>query len=81
MNKKHLVIIRKPAVLKRLSISKSTLQNWINEGKFPKPIPLGARAVGFIEADVDQVLETLISGASEDSVKYLVRKINMQRGK
>ena len=69
MRNKNIRIIRKPKVLEKIAVSKSTLQNWINEGKFPKPISLGARAVGFIEADVDQVLEALISGASEDSVK------------
>jgi prophage regulatory protein len=50
-------ILRKPEVLARLSISKSTLHNLINDGQFALPIRLSKRRVGWIEREVDEWLE------------------------
>ncbi|UPQ87358.1 helix-turn-helix transcriptional regulator [Vibrio sinaloensis] len=48
--------IRKPEVLKRLGISHATLHRHINNGTFVTPISLGARAVGFLEHEVDAII-------------------------
>lgn len=56
------VILRLPQVLARLSISRSTLYSWINQGKFPKPIKLGGTdksASGWLESDIQVWLQTL----------------------
>jgi prophage regulatory protein len=50
-------ILRKPEVLERLSISKSTLHTLINQGKFAMPVRLSKRRVGWIEREVDEWLE------------------------
>ena len=46
-------IVRLPDVLKRTQLSRSTIYNFINNGSFPSPVKLGARAIGFFESDID----------------------------
>ena len=47
------VILRLPTVQNRTGLSRSTIYFQISEGRFPKPISLGIRAVGWLESDVD----------------------------
>ena len=49
-------ILRLPAVKVRTALSRTTLYKLVSEGSFPQPIKLGMRAVGWIEAEVDQWL-------------------------
>jgi len=53
-------ILRLPAVLARTGISRSTIYLRISEGRFPKPISLGGRAVGWVEAEVNDWLNRKI---------------------
>jgi prophage regulatory protein len=46
-------IIRLPEVLKKTGLSRSSIYFYIKKGSFPGPIPLGERAVGWIENEVD----------------------------
>lgn len=46
-------IVRLSAVLQRTGLSRSTIYLRAAKGTFPKPVNLGARAVGWIEAEVD----------------------------
>ena len=50
---KNNVIIKLPEVVKRTALSKASIYVFIKEGRFPRPIPLGARAVGFLEEEVN----------------------------
>lgn len=47
-------ILRLPAVKARTGLSRSTIYLRISEGRFPTPISLGGRAVGWIEAEVTE---------------------------
>ncbi|MCD5997497.1 AlpA family transcriptional regulator [Pseudomonas sp. CDFA 602] len=47
-----MVILRRPQVEKRTGLTKSGIYFLINNGSFPRPVPLGTRAVGWIEAEV-----------------------------
>jgi prophage regulatory protein len=40
-------ILRRPAVKETTGLSDSSLDRAVRDGSFPKPIPLGARAVGW----------------------------------
>jgi prophage regulatory protein len=40
-----------------LGVGKSTIYCWIKEGKFPKPIHLGPRCVGWLSSDIEKWLE------------------------
>jgi prophage regulatory protein len=50
-------ILRLPAVKARTGLSRSTIYLRVSEGSFPKPVSLGDRAVGWLEADVQQWLQ------------------------
>lgn len=57
-------ILRRPEVLKKVGLCKAQLQNLINAGEFPKPVKLGgpdARAVGFVESEVDAWIDARIA--------------------
>ena len=56
-------ILRLPTVLDRTGLSRSTVYLRVTEGKFPRPVSLGARAVGWIETEVEE----WIAGQIEDS--------------
>jgi prophage regulatory protein len=47
-------ILRLPIVMDRSGLSRSTVYQRVTEGKFPRPVSLGARAVGWIEAEVEE---------------------------
>jgi prophage regulatory protein len=47
------VILRLPAVVTRTGLSRSTIYLRMSEGSFPLPLSLGARAVGWLESDVE----------------------------
>ena len=46
-------VLRLPAVKARCGLSRSTIYQRVAHGTFPKPVNLGARAVGWIEAEID----------------------------
>ena len=46
-------ILRLPEVKASVGLSRSTIYLRIQEGSFPKPISLGARAVGWLESDIE----------------------------
>jgi len=48
-----LSILRRKQVEARTGLSRSTLYAKVKAGEFPAPVSLGARAVGWIEGEVD----------------------------
>ena len=54
-------ILRLPAVKTRTGLSRSTLYLRISLGIFPKPVSLGARAVGWLESEIQQWLEKQVA--------------------
>jgi prophage regulatory protein len=46
-------IVRLPEVLRRVGLRRSSLYRQISLGMFPRPIRLGLRASGWLEAEVD----------------------------
>ena len=49
-------VLRLPVVKARTGLSRSTIYLRISEGAFPKPINLGARAVGWLESEIEDWL-------------------------
>jgi prophage regulatory protein len=45
-------ILRRPAVEATTGLSRSTIYQHMQAGTFPKPIRLGAKAVGWLESEV-----------------------------
>lgn len=58
-----LTILRRKEVQSRTGLSRSTIYARIAEGAFPKPIDLGGRAVGWIEAEIDDWLKACIENS------------------
>ena len=48
----RLSILRRKQVEARTGLARSTIYDHIKAGIFPRPIPLGPRAVGWLESDV-----------------------------
>ena len=57
------VILRLPTVKERTGLSRSTIYLRISEGSFPKPIALGGRAVGWVEAEINDWLNHQIEAS------------------
>ena len=53
-------ILRLPAVQAAIGLSRSTIYLRIAEGTFPKPVSLGARAVGWLQSDIEEWLRQRI---------------------
>ena len=54
-------VLRKPAVESRTGLSKSTIYAWIKDGRFPAPVALGDRAVGWLESEIDTWIAERVS--------------------
>ena len=52
-------ILRRPEVETRIGLSRSTIYAMMAEGRFPKPVRLGRRAVGWPESTITNWLESL----------------------
>ena len=53
-------ILRRKQVEARTGLSRSTIYLRIQDGTFPRPINLGARAVGWLENEIESWLELRI---------------------
>lgn len=53
-------ILRLPTVKARTGLSRSTIYLRMSQGKFPKPVSLGRRAVGWVETEIDDWLREQI---------------------
>ena len=56
-------IQRLPAVKAITGLSRSTIYLRIAEGTFPKPVSLGGRAVGWLEAEIQDWLQRRIEAS------------------
>lgn len=53
-------ILRLPAVKARTGLARSTIYLRVAQGTFPKPVSLGMRAVGWVEAEIQEWLQRQI---------------------
>ena len=69
-------ILRLPSVKARTGLSRSTIYLRVSDGSFPRPVSLGARAVGWLEADVEEWISHAIrqsrGGKSESDPQEVV---------
>ncbi len=56
-------ILRLPAVKTSTGLSRSTIYLRVAEGTFPKPVSLGGRAVGWLEAEIQDWLRQRIEAS------------------
>lgn len=58
-------ILRRAEVLSRTGLSVSTLYYFMEKNRFPKRIKLGVRAVGWLEKDIDDWINSRCSNSAE----------------
>jgi len=63
MNTKTSRIAKLPEVQHKTGLGRTSIYNKMARGEFPKSIPIGARAVGWLEADVDRWIAERIEAA------------------
>jgi len=68
-------VLRLPDVRRKTGLGRSTILAQVAVGLLPPPIRLGARAVGWVEQEIDAVLKARIAGAGADQVKGLVAEL------
>ena len=57
------IILRLPQVKARVGLSRSSIYLAVSQGTFPKPVKLGARAVGWLEDEIEAWLHDRIQGS------------------
>ena len=60
-------ILRLPDVKRSTGLSRSTIYLRIAQGTFPKPVSLGGRAVGWLEAEIQEWLQRRIEACRKES--------------
>jgi prophage regulatory protein len=59
--------LRRKQVEARTGLSRSTIYLYIKNGVFPKPVPLGPRAVGWLESDIGDWIAERLKSARDGS--------------
>ncbi|WP_331425122.1 helix-turn-helix transcriptional regulator [Vibrio sp. M260118] len=58
-------LIRLKEVIELTGLSRSCIYKYIEEGRFPRNVPLGGRSVGWVESEIHDWIQSAI--ASRDS--------------
>lgn len=66
-NHQGLSILRRKQVQSRTGLARSTIYHYIKSGTFPRPIPLGPRAVGWLESDVSNWIAERVEIARDNA--------------
>ena len=74
-----LAILRRKQVQAESGYSRSTIYLRIAQGLWPKPVSLGARAVGWPAGEVSAVNAARIAGKSDDEIRALVASLELKR--
>jgi prophage regulatory protein len=68
-------ILRRKQIEAETGYSRSTIYLRIAEGLWPRPISLGARAVGWPASEVRALNAARIAGSSNDAIRRLVAQL------
>jgi len=60
-------ILRRQEVETRTGLSRSTIYAWVKDGNFPAPISLGAKAVGWLEAEIEDWIAARVAVSRKSS--------------
>jgi prophage regulatory protein len=59
------IILRLPQVMARIGLSRSSIYLGISRNEFPRQLRLGARAVGWLQADIDEWVRQRVASHQE----------------
>jgi prophage regulatory protein len=68
-------ILRLPAVRASTGLSRSTIYLRVSQGTFPRPVSLGGRAVGWLEAEVQEWLQRQIEASRKAAARALIAQL------
>ncbi len=54
-------ILRRPDVEAKTGLSRSGIYDLMKAGKFPRPVPLGEKAVGWIQSEIETWIEERVA--------------------
>ena len=66
-------ILRLPEVIARTGLSRSTIYAFMASGAFPRQVPLGSRAVGWAENDINSWIQSKVDRAQMSDPQSGVR--------
>lgn len=72
-------ILRLASAKTTFGFSRSTFYLQIAEGLITKPVPIGARAVGWPSNEIEAILNARIAGKPPTEIKALVKQLEKQR--
>jgi prophage regulatory protein len=70
-------LIRRPVVIDRTGLQTSQIYDLIGEKRFPAPVPIGARAVAWVESEIEQWIDARIR--ERESIKSMPRSVSIKR--
>lgn len=76
---KCITILRLPAVLAETGYSRSTVYLRISQGLWPRPVRLGARAVGWPSDEVARLNAARVAGKSDGAIRIIVGELEAAR--
>lgn len=51
-------VLRLPQVIEKVQVGRSSIYLWMKQGTFPKQIKIGPRSAGWLEAEIDDWVES-----------------------
>ena len=72
-------ILRRKTVQLRTGYSRSTIYLRITQGLLPTPVALGARAVGWPQAEIEAINRARIAGHGDAAIRTLVTALVAER--
>jgi prophage regulatory protein len=67
--------LRLPEVRSRVPYGRATIYRLIAAGEFPRPHSLGARAVAWLESDIDAWIEARVNGRAAPGATSLAARL------
>lgn len=73
-------ILRLPRVIDRVGYSRSAIYAFVSKGGFPRPIKIGARAVGWLDSDIDAWISERVKNGHGSASKGISKACNSKGG-
>ena len=78
-NSSACVLWRRKHVQAVTGLSRSSVYVRISEGLLPRPVPLGARAVGWPQAEIEAINRARVAGVNDEALRALVIELVAER--
>jgi prophage regulatory protein len=72
-------ILRLPKACGVTGDSRSGLYYKVSRGLLPKPVRIGARAVGWVDVELQAIIRARVAGRSEEDIRTLVKQLETAR--